>query len=62
VVWQGSAGDRRPYADQVDKPESGLFSQSERSHCTTGWAYFYYRKITALSDNRKRNCEKWRFI
>ena len=24
VVWQGSAGDRRPYADQTGFPETGI--------------------------------------
>ena len=25
MVWQGSAGDRRPYADLTGNPEVGLF-------------------------------------
>ena len=28
VVWQGSVGDRRPYADQTDNAASGIESDS----------------------------------
>jgi hypothetical protein len=30
VVWQGSVGDRRPYADLTGKPETELTSRVDR--------------------------------
>jgi len=57
VVWQGSAGDRRPYADQRPNRDYGSSSLSSRSQ----ERFDEYNKVDRLESKAKRSCKSGRF-